>query len=245
MSGLAYIICVMKLRRCSFLFAAVCLLSACSLGDDAQGLYVFPITFDFNESQNGWSGGFADCKIEDEYNVGFQFSFDSLPSYVDHKRSLMISGTNEGENLFMFMKKKIGGLSPDTEYTLVYDVTFASNVPVGLPGADNVRLKVGATSFEPLKSEKDGYFRINIDKGTASQEGIDMVDIGTIGIPPGNASDYNLISRSNSASTTHPFFKARTNSHGEIWLIIGTDSSYKGTTKLYYSMVKVIFSVVE
>jgi hypothetical protein len=62
--------------------------------------------------------------------------------------------------------------------------------------------------------------------------------LGDISVPY-NTQGYALITRNNAVNA--PFI-ARSNSNGEIWLIIGTDSAFEGITTLYYTRVNVVFS---
>jgi hypothetical protein len=64
------------------------------------------------------------------------------------------------------------------------------------------------------------------------------VVLGDIAVPS-DSQDYALITRNNAGNA--PFI-ARSNSKGEIWLIIGTDSGFEGTTTLYYTRINVVFS---
>ena len=69
--------------------------------------------------------------------------------------------------------------------------------------------------------------------------GEDMVNLGDI-LMPENSSGYTLISLNNSMANYR--FTSKTNSAGELWLIIGTDSNLEGTTSVYYTRINVLFS---
>ena len=233
----------MNLRRSSFLVLVLTILCGCSLGDD-EGLEVFSSSFDFSESQFGWTADFADYKAPDSLANKLQFSYAALPDNLSEKKALKISGINENKSLFMFIKKKLVGLSPNTEYTIVFDVKFASNAPHGLADGDSVKIKVGATTLEPLKIEQDGFYRMNIEKGAALSDGRDMVVIGTIGVNNNDHPEvFNFLVKGNGTTSSYPFVLAKTNSQGEIWLIVGTDSTFKGLTTIYYASIDLILSV--
>jgi hypothetical protein len=142
----------------------------------------------------------------------------------------------------MFIKNKVTGLAPDTEYSLVFDIKAVSNAPGtsndnGSPGND-VFLKVGASSTEPKKIVAENDCVLNLDKGLAPNvPGTDLIVLGNITVEP---SGYSYIQRTNS-NYNAPFI-ARTNGNGELWVIVGTDSAYAGTTTIYYSVVDIIFS---
>ncbi|MHA6248504.1 hypothetical protein ACXYMU_11245 [Pontibacter sp. CAU 1760] len=82
--------------------------------------------------------------------------------------------------------------------------------------------------------ETGGSIRMNIDKGNQSQGGKDMVNLGTVGIA-GEDLQYTLIQRDNQQSPV----EITTDNNGSLWVIIGTDSGFEGTTRLYYNTIEV------
>jgi hypothetical protein len=228
--------CVMNLRRSLFLFFVIALLSGCA-GND-EGIQVFSATFHFNESQNAWSGGFADYKVADSVASELHFGYENLPNNLaTNQKSLMLSGKNVGENLIMFIKKKITGLSPNAEYTLVYDITFASDAQVGVASGDSVQLIAAAFTYEPIAKEVNGYYRLTTADSGYNQN--DLSPIGSIGNPWSQGSEYGS---AGNATSTNPYIIGRTNDNGEMWLYIGTNSLYKDLTTIYFTFVNVVFS---
>jgi hypothetical protein len=221
-------------------------LVGCSLvPNHDEGFYVFNYSVDFNISADNWSGDFADYPAGEYDSIGFELETErtQLPSNLGaNRKGLKVSGNNYNDDLFMFIKRKVSGLDPYTDYTIVFGVELASNAPTGTidsEGPDDVFLKVGAVPMEPKKVIEGNHFRMNIDKGNQGQGGEDMMVIGNIAAGP-NTSTYAMIERNNTANNAPRF--VRTNSKGELWLIVGTDSSFKGLTTLYYTKVDVIFS---
>lgn len=223
-------------------------LTACALQDGLDdSFYILNYTADFRQSLDKWEDDFADYPAAegDSIKYGLQAGLINLPSSVGVSGTgLMMSGSNQGDGLFMFIRRKVSGLKPDTEYTIVFDVELASNAPTGnysgngSPG-ESVYLKVGAVNKKPEKTIVNGYYRMNIDKGSPSDSGTDMIVIGNIGVTT-STTTYSIIARSN--STNNARITCRTNSAGDLWLIAGTDSGFTGTTTLYYTKIDVIFS---
>ncbi|WP_133259526.1 hypothetical protein [Pseudochryseolinea flava] len=218
--------------------------SGCS---DAEmpGISVFSVHSDLNLGQDGWDADFTGYPASAEDSIAYELKFDytTLPDNLGGK-GLMLSGKNIDGHLFMFIKNKVTGLAPNTEYSLIFEVRAASNATTdedtdGSPGSD-VFLKAGASSTEPQKIIANGNCELNLDKGlTASSAGANMIILGNIAANP--ATSYNYIQRSN--STYNAPFIARSDSNGELWLIIGTDSAYTGKTTIYIRQVDVIFTV--
>ena len=220
-------------------------LFGCDLSSDSSGILVFSYGFDFSESQNDWVVHFNDFPAgADSSSYELKFAYTDLPSNLaTNKKSMMLSGNNHSDDLFMFMKRKVADLSPNTDYTLVFEVELASNAPkgaVGIGGApgESVFLKAGAASTEPKKVIEDNQYALNVDKGNQNAPGEIAIVLGDIAVSY-DTQNYALISRNNTGNT--PFI-ARSNSKGEIWLIIGTDSGFEGTTTVYYTRVNVVFS---
>jgi len=222
-------------------------LAGCSLSADENGFWVFSESFDFNEGQFDWEVDFTDypAGTEDSTFYELTYAYTKVPANLGVGYSMMLSGNNHSDDLFMFMKKKITGLTPNTTYAIVYDVELASNAKAGefgvggAPG-ESVYLKGGASGVEPVKIVEDNCFKLNVDKGNQSAYGDTSVVLGDISVPS-SADGYTLISRNNAATDDIPL-TVPSNSLGEIWLFIGTDSGFEGTTTVYYTKVNVVFS---
>lgn len=215
-----------------------------SCADADEPFSIFSSAYDFSDDMYGWSADFADYKPKDSLENKLNYSFSNRPSTIalyDDQKSIMLSGNNKGENLFMFIKKKIGGLKPNKDYTVVFEVEFGSSVSNTLDAADSVYLKVGAITEEPKKIILSDYYRLNIDKGLTSENGEDMTVIGALSASEFYNENYTLVKKSNFSSASRSI-AVRTNDDGEAWLIVGTDTAFKGSITLYYTTVNVVFS---
>lgn len=235
-------------RNLSFILLAV--LCSCSLSDNDPSASIFTASFDFSESQAGWEADFSDMPSNPEDSLFYElkFAYTNLPENLGGKKSLMLSGHNHSKDLFMFIKRKVSGLIPNTTYTLVFEVELASNAPKGSVGADSspgesVFLKAGASEVEPAKVLESDQYTLNVDKGNQRWPGSNAITLGDIAIPAA-ASDFTIISRSNAATSSSQVFTAQTNTAGEIWLLVGTDSEFEGVTTVYYTKINIIFSTV-
>lgn len=231
----------------NILYLLLIVLSGCSIDDDPS-VSVFTASFDFSESLDGWEADFVDLPAGEDDSAFYelQYAYTALPQNLGGKKSIMLSGNNHSDDLFMFIKRKITGLAPNTTYTLVFEVEVASNAPQGSVGAGgspggSVFLKAGASKAEPAKVVESDRFVLNIDKGNQSMPGMNAIVLGDIAIPS-DASDYTLITRSNATSSSSPVFMAQTNNEGDIWLLVGTDSGFEGITTIYYTKINIIFS---
>ncbi|MEJ8804366.1 hypothetical protein [Pontibacter sp. H249] len=226
-----------------------CALAVLSFGcnDDDDGGTAMPtesLSYTFEESAEGWAGGFSDYpKDWEESRFEFEFDREALPPGVgENSMAMKLSGRNISDDLFMFMKKQVTGLKPNHTYQVTFQIELASQYPEqsvgigGSPGA-SVYLKAGGSATEPIPIEEQGVgnnIRMNIDKGGQSQGGEDMVVLGNVGIA-GNTFEYRLINRDNLQNP----IEITTDGSGSLWLIVGTDSGFEGTTTLYYNTIEV------
>ena len=204
-----------------------------------QEVKVFSISFPFGSSDQGWIGDFADYPEADSVTYGLFYKYDTLPTNLNAKATihgLHISGNNGNADLFMFIKRKISGLRPNATYELLFNVRVASNASTAT--GQSVHLKAGASLVEPRKELQAGIYRMNIDKGNQATEGVDMISIGNISVNT-TTTQFTIITRTNNSDNS---FAVTTNDAGELWLIIGTDSGFTGTTTLYYTQVDVLFN---
>ncbi len=233
----------MNVRRIPLLIALAAIFWACSVDDGGTAnLLIFTGDYDFNEGLHDWTPGFADYPSNPEDSSQFELQ-SAYTEPIDSKltkRSVKLSGKNVNRDLFMYIKRKVDGLKPETDYTMTFSVELASDLnPATTVSGGSLFLKAGATGTEPKSVIDAGKYVMNIDKGNQEKAGEDMVLLGDILAENTNAT-YSLVSRTNTMSNSR--YTARTNANGELWLIVGTDSSLEGPMKVFFTRVKVVFS---
>lgn len=196
----------------------------------------------FTSGTDNWLGDFADYPNDPimlpQYQL--QYSHSNLPTPLNiSDGALRQSGMNRSDDLFMFIKKKVTGLTPGKTYNVDIKVDFATNAAsnqfgVGGPPGEAVILKAGAVSVEPTKLLiiPENWFRMNIDKGNQTIGGTEMQVIGDFA----NGTDQNTY-KIKQLSTAIPL-NVKANPEGEIWLVIGTDSGFEGITTIYYNSIQ-------
>lgn len=228
------------------LLLAVALIGGCGfLGSDDEGPPARPVQgrVTFDSGLEGWRGGFADYSVEqDDSLMNRRFEWRVLPRDVDSTgHALFLSGRNTSDDLFMFAKTQVTGLAPNTAYDVSMRVFVASNAPsdcvgIGGPPGEAVYMKVGASRAEPRPIIRDGMYRMNVDKGNQSQGGEQAHVIGHIanGLNECHDTPYRMITR----ETEEPV-RVETAGSGTLWIFVGTDSGFEGTTSLYYDTIDV------
>jgi hypothetical protein len=231
--------CMQKLR--SLLVSLVVLLLVSCHSSDEQSVYIYSATYNFSEGLYDWQADFTEYPV-DAYEQAdslyeWKFSYTNLPSDVGTGKAVLLSSNNVNGSLFMYLKNKLSGLKPDTKYTVAYEITLYSNVKSN----ENVFLKAGASSVEPQKVASAGSYTLNVDKGNVFASGENLISLGGLATES-KEPEFTKVVRSTSAAD--PFI-IQTNSAGEIWLIVGTDSGFSGRTDVFYEKINVVLSVPE
>lgn len=211
-----------------------------------QEVKVYTFSYLFADSTSGWTADFADYPL-DSTGSYLHFKRDSLPYIINRDssiNSLKLSGTNIDNGLFMFLKRQISGLRPNTDYEIFMNVRLASKEPISDNGVEDtsgelVYVKVGASTSEPEVALDGVHYRLNIDKGTGAEGGSNALTVGNIGVGA-TTTKYALITRSSSES-----FQATSDSNGKMWLIVGTDSQYAGRTVVYYTQINAYLNQID
>jgi hypothetical protein len=214
-----------------------------SCNKDDENIITYPETveliYDFQNDNQSWEVDFADYPLGEEIFYELSYDFSNLPSPLNtNSGALKQSGNNHSDDLFMFIRRKISGLEPNTDYAISYEIQFASNVADGQFGVggspgEGVTIKAGAGIIKPEKVNQSGFYQMNIDKNNQANSGSDMVVIGDFSNDT-NQNEYTLKNL-----VANDILTVSTNSSGELWLVVGTDSGFEATTTIYYNLIKV------
>lgn len=203
----------------------------------------FQVNYDFNKDRQGWKGGFSDYPVDynpDIYKL--EHTREPIPSTEPNetKYGLKLSGINRSDDLFMFLSRDVGGLTPNTTYDVkmsfaMYTDQKGGSVGTGGAPAESVFVKAGIVNTEPktVEEKKAGsYYRMNVDIGSQSNSGEDAKVVGNIKKPDPDKEGFQRVDFDYSATVT-------SNAQGKIYLLIGTDSGFEGISTLYYSDIQV------
>lgn len=213
------------------------LIFACSKDDEREGASEQSFYTDFAAGTDNWVAGFADYNGNNVETYELKDELSHLPEPLDTKKqAYKLSGINRSDDLFMYLKKQLGGFKPLTAYRINFTIKLASDAISGGVGAggapgEAVGIGVGASVIEPLASaNENNFYQMNIDKiNQCCTDGEDMVVIGNVA-NGGDVYEYKMLERAGE-------FQVTADAEGKIWVLVGTDSGYEGKTTLYYSTI--------
>ena len=218
-------------------------LTACG---DSTGLSDnrYDIEFDFSSDYQGWIPGFSDYPVGKEAEWAIGSALAPLPAPLDGTRKgILLTGDNHSDDLFMYVTHEGTPLAPNARYAVRFQVMLATNAPKdcfgvgGAPG-ESVVLKVGAIPFAPARSvDGAGYYRANFDHGSQLSAGQNATVLGNLATSNTNCSlaRYELKEFDTGAAP----ILLTTTSTGKVWLVIGVDSGFEGTTAVYVTSARV------
>jgi len=224
-----------------FIIAPLCLTFSCLEATSKK------FAFDFATSNQGWQGDFSDYPVGEEAFFELEWGWANLPVPLSFKNILLskgmfLSGNNHSDDLFMFIRRKITGLQPNTPYDLTFHVLIENNIPPGQfgiggsPGED-VFFKVGAANIKPHKVNVNGFYQLNVDKGEQSQGGKNAIVVGDLANPLVNPNDPQFEPKS--FTNKGNSLRVKTDCKGNLWLFVGTDSGFEGPTLYYIAHISV------
>ena len=226
-------------RFCSLSIAAAIGMSILA-GTAAAKETTTGVGFDFNQNDGGFTPIFSDYPNEQGVEEFYELrsGHEEVP-IADAGKGLCLSGNNHSDDLFKGYYKELSGLVPETEYQFTVRFQLATNVEndmIGIGGApgESVFVKCGVASKEPENSlDSLNHFCLNIDKGSQSTSGSDMIVVGNLAKEEINRpGEYEF----NEIETK---VIARTDEAGTAYLVIGTDSGFEGVTSFYLDDISV------
>src|ERR1700722_503038 len=76
------------------------------------------LELNFSNGSNGFVGDFADYPVGTEDFYELSWGWENLLSQTELKKGLYLSGNNHSDDLWMYVKRRIDGLQPNTAYEL-------------------------------------------------------------------------------------------------------------------------------
>ncbi|MFZ8885743.1 MAG: hypothetical protein ACO3IN_10695 [Steroidobacteraceae bacterium] len=162
---------------------------------------------------------------------------------------LYLAGTNRSDDLFIYGKTKVSGLSSGATYRAAFRVTVLTQVPAGCIGVggapgESVWIAVGLSQAEPLTVLENGEYRVNIPRGNQSTGGEAGEVLGDITTTITNCAGFEWQSKT-LVSAAPPPLTVTADSRGEVWILVGMDSGFESFSEIYLRTVGVEFTPVD
>ncbi len=196
------------------------------------------VSADFSQGADGWTHGISDLPPGSEEDYEFDAEVKAIPSDTNIN-AYYIASHNRSDDVFMFLKKKIDDLLPNTDYTMTGSVTFLSNAGIGCAGiggspGESVFMKVGGNEIEPVQAD----YYLNLDIGNQEQGGNDAVVVGDAASEHAVCGDETTFGEKTVTLSSDADFTFTSSSEGEAWVFLGSDSGYEGLSKFYYTDIE-------
>ncbi len=194
--------------------------------------------FDFDEGPLGFVAGFADYPPAHEEIYELTSGHRALPAPLESRSGLFLSGVNRSDDLFMFFKGPIDGLTPGVSYAVEVSVEIATSTPAGCVGVggapgESVWIKAGVTAEEPAAVLEGSHLRMNIDIGRQSNGGTQAVVLGNVAnsrqCEQSREWELKALERQSTPAGTS------VSADGRAWFLIGVDSGFESRTEVYFT----------
>jgi hypothetical protein len=200
-----------------------------------------PVTWDFSfaSGQGEWRAGIADYSPGMEGTIGFASGHERLPPLLESRSGMWVSSGNPSSDLFTYIWAPVARLAPSQRYRVDVSLTLAANVPYscfGIGGSPwGVYVKALASNVEPATILSSGRFVTNFYKGDHGDPNRPWdFAIGDIGHSHAEDGCGQPIFRAKTLSANGNGGVFQTDPAGRLWLVIGTESTWMGTNKIYY-----------
>lgn len=222
-------------------------LASCGGSDDAPAGPAPPpvrVSFDFSMGNGGWLSDYADYTPATA-PTDVVSEVRTLPSPFTGS-GYYSAGTNRSDDLFIYVKTRISGLTAGVVYRVTAQVQLLTDAPTGCVGVggspgEGVWVIAAASATEPLTIFDGTNYRVNIDRGNQSVGGRNGIVIGNVA----NSSTDCIARRweSKLLSTQNPSpLTARADERGEAWFLVGFDSGFEAFSGIYYRNLTVDFT---
>lgn len=208
------------------------------------------IASSFAGGLDGWQASYADYTPGQEATIGFTYGHEQLPAPLDADRGVFLASDNRADDVFMYLWRPVTGLAPNRRYRVEVSLSIATDAPPGCAGiggapGESVQIKAGASPRMPASVLVDGRLTTNFDKGEQFESGTDAVIIGDFTQPvPGGDCFAPSYQRKALATAMARAPIVTSDAMGRLWLVIGTDSGFEGTTRAYFLGVAALLTPV-
>lgn len=242
----------MKIQVYLIILTSAVIMLQCSLSDSESPGQTLYSTSVFESDPDGWEAGFADFTLynEDTIRAGYEHTSFTTAGGYQTVTAVKQSGYAVDGDLFIFIKNKIGGLEPNSNYKIGFNLEFYVQLNEDYP--ENIFdeqhgsfLKAGAFENEPrvdtvVNFENSGLSRVltDFDKGDNHTVGDQMIYLGKVTHTRQDEAPVVM----NGSSLTQPI-SAKSDDEGFVWVLVGLDANLPIYQSIYYSYIMIQFQL--
>jgi hypothetical protein len=240
----------MRRRAGAALGGLLTLLAGCGGGDGggapgpAPAPPVVERSFDFSQGNGGWLSGYADYSPQTAPG-DVVADIRTLPAGFAGA-GYYLAGTNRSDDLFIYVKTRVGGLAGGRSYRVSAQVQFLSDVPTGCIGVggspgESVWVILAASTAEPLTVFNGSDYRVNLQRGNQGQGGSQGIVLGTIAndVPNCGARQW----RTKQLASAEPAaLGVVADERGDAWVLLGIDSGFEAFSRIYFQRLSLRFT---
>lgn len=222
--------------------AAIVLLLAGCLNTEPSTI---TLDFDLGVVGENWTPGVANVPVDRLTDVALVGELRNLPAPLETTRSaLYLAGTNVTGDLLLFQQKRFTGLSPNSTFTAMLTVEFASNIHSGCTTGigPSTFIKAGASLLELAPApDGQGILRVIQDLGDHTNGG-DFTRLGDIRNSLGACPAPGTFGSKVTITQTQPV-TLTTDVDGGFILFVGIDSSALGRAEIYVLAIRLVLAL--
>jgi hypothetical protein len=204
------------------IFCSLIAMSAC--GGNATSINSGKMDITFNQNIDGWTANFADYSVGMEDSIAFNANIETLPAPLQPQLALKLQSQNTSDDVWMWVHKKVAGLKPNATYRVKISIDFASNAGTG------------------FKDNLNNFLTVNFDKGNQQTDGPTVKNIGDLTTNSDICNNGPFMQKQLNSPASGTLVK--TDSNGNLWMVIGTDSGFEGVTTYYLMYGQVTWELV-
>lgn len=231
------------------IFGLIFLVYSCAMNDedsfDIGPIYDVAYIDILENDSSGWIGGIAD--YPDSLYTRLNFTSEYAPLYgvfpSGNNRVFRISANNPHSDLFYYVAKKFEGFEPNSRYKIATTFELQAAMLTDTLGSFplDIYFKMAGSQVAPntFKLFDSQYYTLNLNKGEREDEGTGFMFLMR---PNDNISKEKPVIIRYSDNSRSKIFE--TNSKGELWVVLGIDSSIPLEMSYSFNTIAVFFKKV-
>ena len=192
------------------------------------------INANFEVDEQGWTSHSVGYAVDSEEVVELFVGWSKMVPPLADRGGMAFFGKDHGSDLFLYIQKEVDGLSPNTNYNVVFNMDWVGRME---PSTSPVFIKISALHHEPELTDETGVMEASFKKGNVGRHSREFALIGRLTPDP---LDYTFIFVRNFHNYNNAF-SVNTDENGRLFLIIGVESESGDIDNIFLNTLRVLF----